>query len=47
MLRFLRRVPAYRFCLNNRMNRIYDITYQIKDVTMIKGMSTDTPYFFI
>ena len=29
------------------MNRIYDITYQIKDVTMIKGMTTDKPFFLI
>lgn len=47
MLKALTRRPLYTFCLNNRLSRIYDITYQIKDVTMIKGMLTEKPYFTI
>lgn len=35
------------FCLNNRLNRIYDITYQMKDVTMMRGTSTEKPYFYL
>jgi hypothetical protein len=47
MLRVLTKSITSNFCLNNRLNRIIDVNYQIKDVTMIKGMKTNTPYFFI
>lgn len=47
MLKFLTRISFSPFCLNNRLNRIYDTTFQIKDVTMIKGLTTPKPYFYI
>ena len=47
MLRILTKSINSSFCLNNRLNRIYDITFQIKDVTMIKGMTTNNPYFYL
>lgn len=40
MLKSLLKIPYKKFCLNNRLNRMYDITYQIKDVTMIRGMNS-------
>lgn len=40
MLRLFSKSLTQKFCLNNRLNRIYDITFQVKDVTMIKGLST-------
>lgn len=44
MLRnFLKKVQ-FGFCLNSRLNRLYDTTFQIKDITMIKGTSTETPF---
>lgn len=40
MLPSLLKIGRKSFCLNNRLNRVYDITYQIKDVTMIRGMNS-------
>lgn len=40
MLRLFSKSFAPQFCLNNRLNRIYDITFQVKDVTIIKGLNT-------
>lgn len=47
MIKLLTKNLNWKFCLNNRLNRIYDITFQIKDVTMIRGMTTNKPYFQI
>lgn len=47
MIKLLTKNLNWKFCLNNRLNRIYDITFQIKDVTMIRGMTTNKPYFKI
>lgn len=47
MIKSLLKISQSSFCLNNRLNRMYDITYQIKDVTMIRGMSTEKPYFYL
>lgn len=47
MIKLLTKNLNWKFCLNNRLSRIYDITFQIKDVTMIRGMTTNKPYFQI
>lgn len=44
MLRLFCKLFSPRFCLNNRLNRIYDLTLQVKDVTIIKGMKSETPF---
>lgn len=44
MLRLLCKSFTPKFCLNNRLNRIYDITLQVKDVTIVKGMKSETPF---
>lgn len=35
------------FCVEAGLEKLYEMIFQVKDVTVVKGIQTDKPYFLM
>lgn len=47
MFKLLTRIPVRRFCLAPEIEKVYELKYHVKDLTVLRGLNQEIPYFKI